>query len=231
MDTFFARDTIPAYLIKKLPKFYQSVMHTWVQLKRRVEDNLWLVGSIDTAPIPLAELTARRAYSLLLTSSLTPHKAIEKFAAMQINVHWVSVWRSLKIWCFTRSVANTNYYNFHGRLATADRLLKFGMKIGKNCFCGEQETALHLFYYCPVAKTVWDWLTPLLAPLDLLTPLAISTILFGFFDAKKTTAAVNALLGIIRHHLWLHCNRCNFDRLSPMPCRYCGRRSQPSDLR
>ena len=28
-------------------------------------------------------------------------------------------------------------------------------------------------------------------------------------------AAVNAILSIVRHHLWLHRNRCRFDRLSP----------------
>ena len=213
--TFFSRDTIPAYLIKKLPKFYQSVVHTWVQLKGRCEDNTWLVGHNDATSIPLAELTARCTYSVLLNSALAPHKAIEKFSTQQIQVHWPSVWRSMPLWRFVRSIADTNYYLFHGRLATADRLIRFGMKVNENCFCGEIETALHLFCHCPVATTIWDWLTPLLVSLALPTPLTISTILFGFPEAKKTPAAVNALLGIFRHHLWLHRNRCRFDRLSP----------------
>ena len=215
LDTFFSRENIPAYLIKKLPKFYQSMVHTWMQLKGRREANSWLVGHSNIVPIPLAELTAKRTYSVLLEFSLTPHKAIAKFSEMQLKVHWPSVWRSLPSWRFVRSVADTNYYLFHGRLATADRLLRFGMKVDAKCFCGEPETALHLFYHCPVATTVWAWITPLLVSLDLPTPLTISTILFGFPEATKTPAAVNAILGIVRHHLWLHRNRCRFDRLSP----------------
>ena len=215
LDTFFSRDTIPAYLIKKLPKFSQSVVHTWLQLKGKRVNDSWLVGNNDISPIPLTDLTARRAYFMLLENSLVPHKAIEKFSTMQIPVHWPSVWRSFTLWRFVRSVADTNYYNFHGRLATADRLQRFGMRVDTDCFCGEQETAIHLFCHCPVATNVWDWLTPLLVSLDIPTPLDISTILFGFPDAKNTPAAVNSILGILRHHLWLHRNRCRFDRLSP----------------
>ena len=215
LGTFFSRRTIPAYLIKKLPKFYRSIIHTWLHLKGRQEANSWLVGNSVDAPIPLAELTARRTYSLLMENSFLPHKAIDKFHAMQIPVHWQSVWRSLTLWRFVRAVADTNFYNFHGRLATADRLLRFGMRVDANCFCGEQETAVHLFCHCPVAKTIWDWMTPLLVSMDIPTPLDISTILFGFPDAKNTPAAVNAILGILRHQLWLHRNRCRFDRLSP----------------
>ena len=161
METFFSRDKIPAYLIKKLPKFSQSIVHTWLQLKGHRDNSSWSVWKTNTVPLPLAELTARSTYSILLESSLTPHKAIEKFATMQIDVHWPSVWRSLLLWRFVRSAADTNYYNFHGRLATADRLIRFGMKVDKKCFCREQETAIHLFFHCSVAKTVWAWMSPL----------------------------------------------------------------------
>ena len=135
-----------------------------MQLKGRREADSWLVGHSEIVPIPLAELTAKRTYSVLLELSLAPHKAIAKFSEMQINVHWPSVWRSLSSWRFVPSVADTNYYHFHGRLATADRLLRFGMKVDEKCFCGEQETAVHLFCHCPVATTVWDWLTSLWYP-------------------------------------------------------------------
>ena len=69
-------------------------MHAWMQLKGRREDSAWLVGTNNTIPIPLADLTAGRTYSALLEGSLTPHKAVEKFEDMQINVHWPSVWLS-----------------------------------------------------------------------------------------------------------------------------------------
>lgn len=43
------------------------------------------------------------------------------------------------------------------RLPTADRLLKWGMKIDdKCCLCGTQrETQEHLFFSCRYAKKVW----------------------------------------------------------------------------
>ena len=106
-----------------------------MQLKGRREDDSWFVGHSDAVVIPLAELTAGRTYSILLERCLAPHKAIEKFSSMMIHVHWPSVWRSLTLWRFTRSVADTNYYNFHGRLATADRLIRFGFAFS-DIICG-----------------------------------------------------------------------------------------------
>jgi hypothetical protein len=44
----------------------------------------------------------------------------------------------------------------HGRLATKDRLLKYGM-IDNNtcCFCTKEETLNHLFFECESLKSVW----------------------------------------------------------------------------
>jgi hypothetical protein len=44
----------------------------------------------------------------------------------------------------------------HGRLATKDRLGKFGVTVDvKCCFCPRDKTLDHLFYACPVLRTVW----------------------------------------------------------------------------
>ena len=100
INTFFGHNTVTAYLINKIPKFHQSMVHTPMQLKGRQEDSSWLVWNNEIVPIPLAELTARRTYFILLERALAPHKAIEKFSAVHITVHWPSVWRSLLLWRF-----------------------------------------------------------------------------------------------------------------------------------
>lgn len=215
VPTFLARSNAPAYLVRKLPPFYRSIVTTWFTLQGRNEDGQWLVGPPDATPTPMTELTARKAYTVLLEKELVPHKAVGKFADMQISVHWPSVWHSLFLWRFIRSVADTNFYIFHGRLPTADRLVRFGMAVDPNCFCGEPESALHLFTQCPVASDVWTWLAPLFIPLNIHLPLSISQLLFGFPEASQTPPIVNAILGILRHHIWLHRNRCRFDHDVP----------------
>jgi hypothetical protein len=45
----------------------------------------------------------------------------------------------------------------HGRLATKDRLKKFGVNLDvKCCFCNQEETLNHLFFSCNVMRYVWQ---------------------------------------------------------------------------
>ncbi|KAK2413113.1 hypothetical protein QL285_035856 [Trifolium repens] len=45
----------------------------------------------------------------------------------------------------------------HGRLATKDRLRKFGVNLDvKCCFCNQEETLNHLFFSCNVMRYVWQ---------------------------------------------------------------------------
>lgn len=51
----------------------------------------------------------------------------------------------------------------HGKLATKDRLHKFGMvENTKCCFCGKMEYINHLFFYCDEMNRLWmriiDWI-------------------------------------------------------------------------
>ena len=52
----------------------------------------------------------------------------------------------------------TSWLLCHGRLNTADRLLGFGMTVDSNCcFCaGGQESAQHLFLFCPYSQYITD---------------------------------------------------------------------------
>jgi hypothetical protein len=45
----------------------------------------------------------------------------------------------------------------HGRLATKDKLRKFGVNLDvKCCFCNQEETLNHLFFSCTVMRHVWQ---------------------------------------------------------------------------
>jgi hypothetical protein len=44
----------------------------------------------------------------------------------------------------------------HGKLATKDRLCKFGVTTdGKCCFCRKDESLNHLFFGCSSLKIIW----------------------------------------------------------------------------
>jgi hypothetical protein len=44
----------------------------------------------------------------------------------------------------------------HGRLATKDRLGKFGVTVNMQCcFCSKEETLNHLFFGCHVLRAIW----------------------------------------------------------------------------
>jgi hypothetical protein len=46
----------------------------------------------------------------------------------------------------------------HNKLATIDNLNKKGIKKPKQCcFCAEEESIVHLFFECVVAKAVWSY--------------------------------------------------------------------------
>ncbi|CAK8562475.1 unnamed protein product [Lathyrus sativus] len=49
------------------------------------------------------------------------------------------------------------WLSFHGRLATKDRLLKYGMLDNSTyCFCTREETLNHLFFECESLKNIWE---------------------------------------------------------------------------
>ena len=144
-----ARDPIPAYLIKKLPPCYRGVLSAWVSLHGRNDQGAWVVPRPSGQLLPIEELTASTAYSLLRRSSAVEHRSVAKYTDWGITVQWQAVWASLHLWRFVRSVQDTAWLTFHGILPTADRLVRFGMRVDPLCFCGAQENLLHLFTSCP----------------------------------------------------------------------------------
>ena len=206
---------IPAYLINKLLPFYRGILSSWVQLKGSFDNNQWVILRLNLDPIPLSDLTAHVSYILLTAANRIDHRSVAKFRDLSIPVEWSQVWASLRIWRFVRSVQDTAWLSFHGILPTADRLVRLGLKVSPLCFCGEPETLLHLFTSCPLTLGVLKWLTTTLHQHHLVSSLTTAQILFGFNSTSGVPIMFTALLGIVRHHIWLARNKFRFEQVSP----------------
>jgi hypothetical protein len=211
-----SRESIPAYLIKRLPAFYASLLRVWADLHGRKEQGIWVIPRPSGDPLPVAELTAALGYSFLSRHQVVEHRSVAKFRDWGIGVSWPSVWASLRLWRFVRSVQDTAWLTFHGILPTSDRLVRFGMNVNPDCFCGLPEDLLHLFARCQVARDVLDWFVlRVQASCPSVTSLSLSDILFGFSSASPVPVVYNALLGILRHQIWLSRNRQRFEGIDP----------------
>lgn len=151
--------------------------------------------------LPVVDLTARLTYSLLSNQQLVELRAVSKFCA----------WGSLSLWRFVLSVRDTAWLSFHGDLPTADRLVRFGMKVDPVCFCGQPETLLHLFVDCDFSKSVLRWFLDQVHKVILPFELTSSQILFGLTLSARAPLAFSALLGILRHRNCLAGNISRFE--------------------
>ena len=143
-------------------------------------------------------------------------KATGRFLERQplnIPVAWNTVWLSLRLWRFVRSVQDTAWLSFHGILPTADRLVRFGMKVNPACFCGETESLLHLFTLCPFVLDIFNWFKVQYHKYDPAATLTAAQILFGL--PSNVPIVFTALLGVLRHHVWLARNKHRFEHVSP----------------
>ena len=86
------------------------------------------------------------------------------------------------------------------------------MSVDPLCFFGAPETLLHLFLECPTARILFHWF---LSILQLFDPSIISIqpheIFFGFIDSPQIPPCFTALLGIVRHQVWVTRNSATFD--------------------
>ncbi len=216
VESLFARDTVPAYLIKRLPPFYASLVRTWVELKGTNDGGTWVIPRPGFDPLPVSEVTAKMTYSLLARYQHVEHRSVSKFHDLHLVVEWKHVWASLRLWRFVRSVQDTSWLSFHGILPLADRLVRFGMRVNPACFCGQPETLLHLFTVCPFATQIFHWFMLQLRKLQPTAHAISPTIcLFGFPSASPVPIAFTALLGVLRHHIWLARNNHRFESIDP----------------
>ena len=212
---FLRSGHLPAYRVKRLPPFYRSVVSSWTSLNASFESLSWAVP-FSGSSFPLSELTASKAYSILRSKSDTPHRCIDKYSTLGIGpLIWKQVWLLLDLWRFLRPVRDTNWLLFHGILPTKDRLIRFGMSVDPWCSCGARETLLHLFVLCPIARAVIHWFTSIFNLFDpSVHNFSPTLLLFGFSQNPTIPMGFSALLGIIRHRLWLMRNAYTFDHIA-----------------
>ena len=210
-----SRTNVPVYLIKKLAPFYRGILTAWIQLKGTQANGSWVILHPHADPISVVDLTAKVSYTLLTKATSTEHRCIAKLRDLNIPVTWNQAWSHLRLWRFVRSVQDTAWLTFHGILPTADRLVRFGMHVNPACFCGEPETLLHLSTSCPFASEVFQWFTIQLHKHHPTAALTTGQILFGFQSASDVPIVFTAVLGILRHHVWLAPNKHRFEQVLP----------------
>ncbi|CAB4031992.1 Hypothetical predicted protein, partial [Paramuricea clavata] len=89
------------------------------------------------------------------------------------------------------------------------------MNVNPTCFCGQPETLVHLFTSCPLVRDLLVWFTLQLNRYDPLVILTDGDILFGFSSASRIPLVFSALLGILRHQVWLARNKHRFENIAP----------------
>jgi hypothetical protein len=88
--TLLARDIIPAYLVKKLPPFYASLVRAWIDVKGMKDGQLWVIPR-PLDPLPVAELSAQSAYGLLSKYNHIDHRSLAKFRDWGFSAGWKRV--------------------------------------------------------------------------------------------------------------------------------------------
>ena len=206
----------PKCALDALPPFYRSVMASWFSLQRRWENDEIVIAGPSSSSCTLRSLTASFVYRTFSAAQRTQHRCVAKFQSLGFQVDWQCVWGSLHLWRFVRPIRDTSWLIAHGILPTADRLIRFGMKVNPLCHCGEAESLLHLFVECTFAKTVLSWYVRLVHHhLPSAAPPTTQEILLGYARDSKLPPVFRCLLGIVRHELWKTRNAARWDKAVP----------------
>ena len=213
---FLQQGSLVDVRIKKLPPFYRLVVTAWKRIGAVYRDNKWVIPG-PSEEISLSDLSASKAYQCFLNAVCEPHRCIEKYIEFGfVSLDWPSIWSSLKLWRFIRSVRDTNWLIFHASLPTKDRLIRFGMSVDPLCVCGVNETLLHLFLECPTAVRLIDWFLSFYKLYDPgVNKIDSKTVLFGLVHDRSVPSCFSALLGILRHGVWVMRNSSTFDNSGP----------------
>ena len=197
--------------LRKLPPFYRSIVSSWHHVGgcHHSDGSLAIVHAINPSPITIENVSATITYKVLLTFELPTPRCKLHFP----SVNWSATWHSIHLCRFIRSTLDTAWKIAHGVLPTADRLLRFRMQhVQPNCFCGQIETADHLFFSCPIASRLWFWF-PCQAHQYCrdFPPLSPAAVRFGFPRSSAVPKGFQMLMHIIKHFLFLHRNQHRFD--------------------
>ena len=204
----------------RLPSFYAGVLQAWRALGGSCDSSGALTydgGQNSRAPV--SGITFKLAYLRLLElNSVVPH-CVEKFRESFGILYWTATWFQLFFMPLDRPVIDLSWKISHGVLYTAERLYSFGYDFPTACFCNVPfESAEHLFFHCPLAKSGIDWIQ---SQLFLAAPrapsLCVRHLLFGFNSDELVVVprVFVYLLLVLNHCIWTQRNDFRFRSSRP----------------
>ena len=190
-------------------------MESWFRLTRSVENGEIVVSGPGASFCSIRSITTRYIYRQLSRLDLLEHRCVAKFRTWGLTVEWRTVWLNLHLWNFIRPVRDTNWLIAHAVLPTADRLIRFGMRVDPLCHCGQSESLVHLFVECQLAKRLFAWYQSWVhrAQPSLTRPTPCQ-LLVGYHRSVRIPPVFPCLLGTIRHQIWVARNGFRFDERS-----------------
>ena len=208
------------FALRRLPPFYAAVLRAWRAIGGSVAPSgPPSISGPSGVRVLVSAVTCKSTYARLLDlSHVVPH-CVGKFRPVFGDLYWSSTWSQLFFMPLDRKVIDLAWKVSHGALLTMDRLLSFGYGLPAACFCGfHLESAEHLFFHCPLAKSGIDWIQSLLfcaAPLS--PPIVLRHVLFGFSpDELLVVPRVFVyLLHSLKFLVWSQRNDCRFRSYRP----------------
>ena len=207
---FFAPDS--------LPPFYRELVFAWRACNGSfTSGSLGIGAGIDFCNV--CSVTTKSVYLYLLSERfVSPHCEV-KFYPLFGSLYWSSTWRQLFFFDLDRPVIDLCWKVAHGVLYTAERLSSFGYDLSTVCFCGHPlESLQHLFFDCPLASSVWDWVQSLLFSVSSLYPTLLPRhVLFGFSsdELRCVPRFFVYVINVCKFVLWIARNDFRFRDVRP----------------
>ena len=210
------------YDLDLLPPFYRSVVRAWSSLRAAFlspHESFATPSGSASSRLPAAAMSTKSCYQHLLQQSASPPHCILHFQPDYGGLYWPETWQQVSICPIDRPVIDLNWKIAHGVLYTASRLASFGYLLDNSCFCGfPLESLSHLFFACPLAQSVINWVQALLwAAIPVAPTLASRHLLFGFNDDELLAVppVFSYLLNVSKYYIWLARNDFRFRAVRP----------------
>ena len=217
IDAILSRPNYDLKTLEKIPTFYATVLLSWAALGKKSTSPEWDLVRPTGTVLHIRDLSASKGYDIFRVKRRQTPRCVKKYEEWGIPPdNWKHVWQDQMLWKFVRSVQDTNFSIAHAVLPTKDRLIRFKMKVSPYCFCGANESLCHLFSDCFFAKKFLSWFYSVLKLFNSsLNSISPSQILLGISRQTRVPCGFNALLGIIRHRIWLVRNAYVFEGTLP----------------
>lgn len=212
--------SFPAYYSPHaLPAFFSSMLESWALLGGFGRNGtLFLPADSEGNPRQLSACTTKLTYNILLECFGCPPHCIEKFLPVYGHLYWEATWKQLHAMPLDRHTIDVNWKIAHGVIYTADRLFQFGMDVDRECFCGSNETLVHLFFECRLMQDVLNTIQRVFRRAVAVTPvLEARHLLFGFSpdECEAVPPVFSYVLNLAKFQVWLARNDQRFRGTRP----------------